>query len=134
MNSSFFTWLDILLQGAISEEIVAFNFNLYESNNSQQFDIQLVGSKTYSSYNDDWACNNDYSSGENLFAFYSPDWVSCLSAFADLIISYMRTGNNRQVLLSRKAVTFGFVDGDLFTVCENGVLTAPDSTFGPRDF
>ena len=115
-NTSFFTWLDDLLQKAIPSQIVAFNFNIYESSNAHQFDIQLVGAKYYSSSDDDWACSNDFSSGENLFAFYSPDWVSCLSEFAGQLTLYLQTGNERQVLMSRKAVAYGFVDGDLYTI------------------
>lgn len=65
-NTSFFRWLDSLLQIVIPPEIVALNFNIFESCNAHQFDVQLVGAKSYSNSNDDWACSNDFSSGENL--------------------------------------------------------------------
>ena len=127
-NTSFFRWLDSLLKIVIPPEIVAFNFNIYESCHAHQFDVQLVGAKSYSNSNDDWACSNDFSSGENLYAFHSHDWISCLSEFANQLTEYMQTGSERSVLLSRKAVTYGFVDGDLYTIYEGGKLISPNLT------
>lgn len=40
----------------------------------------------------------------------------------------MQTGSERSVLLSRKAVTYGFVDGDLYTIYVGGKLISPNLT------
>ena len=60
----FSNWLDgILSFNPFPANTMAVNFNLYEMDDS--FDVQLIGSSMYDEDNDDWACEETFSSEEN---------------------------------------------------------------------
>ena len=59
-------WLEKQLEERIPKEVIAFNFNLYECEAKNKFDVQLICCKKYDLENDDWACDPDYTSGEDL--------------------------------------------------------------------
>ena len=105
-------WLKKHLEGDIPESIVAFNFNLYECSDEKMYDVQLVGSSTYNIDNDDWACNTEFSTGEDVFTFSSNDWEAALDMFMIMIRDFMATNKNNR-LIDAEYVTAGFVDGDL---------------------
>lgn len=124
MTTEFITfshWLDSILSNCPPDEIVAFNFNLYECMEDGQFDIQLIGSAYYSDTNTDWACGTVFSSGENVFPIESEDWEKCLEKCEKLISEYIQHGEYAQILMYKKAVTVGFVDGDLNVVYKSKV-------------
>ena len=118
---AFSHWLDSILSNCLPDEIVAFNFNLYECMEDGKFDIQLIGSAYYSDANTDWACDIVFSSGENVFPIESEDWEKCLEKCEKLISEYIQHGEYAQILKYKRAVTVGFVDGDLNVVYENKV-------------
>ena len=70
----------------MSDDIVAFCFNLYESDNNCQFDVQLVGCSQFDSEEDDWACSAIFTTGENLFSFEASDWENALESFSQVLI------------------------------------------------
>lgn len=110
-------WLDSQI-GLVEDgsDIKAFNFNLYESSDSEtEFDVQIVGCPDYSADNPDWACETIFSSGENLYRFTADDWEAALEEFSALISDYLENCQNN-VLSLCPHITYGFVDGDLITV------------------
>ena len=116
MYNDFENWLDALLLGMDRTEDLAFNFNLYERNDSEHIDVQLTASEEYDPENDDWACRTCYSSEEDLFSFFADDWMSAMRIFRGLIAEYLNAGSNADLLKKGRAVTFCFVDGDLEAV------------------
>ena len=115
-------WLNSLLLNSIPNNIIAFNFNLYESETDKQYDVQLVGSSYYSIDDEDWACNTEYSSGEILFSFMSDEWEIALQDFINLLKKYLQLADMSNRLKQAEYITAGFVDGDLEIVSKNGFL------------
>lgn len=119
MVEKFKDWLDDILNNNDLTDIVAFNFNLYEEfseddeNENESFAIQLIGAPEYDPENPDWACNEKFTSGENLFMLTCADWEECLLIVKSWITEYINSGNYSEKLKQGIAVTVGFVDGDL---------------------
>lgn len=118
----FSAWLDTALSAEpLSEEIVAFNFNLYESSEDAEpplFEVQLIGAPSYDAEDSDWACEEIFSTGENLFTLSADDWEACLADVIELAEQYLAAGQYADLFRSKKALTVGFVDGDLEVVFE----------------
>lgn len=113
MANTFSEWLDSILKEFDSDEIIAFNFNLYENSEDGIYDVQLIGSTDYDPDDDDWACNEAFSSGEDIFSFAADDWEVALEECVGMVKSYLSSGSYRSKLLAAKAIAAGFVDGDL---------------------
>lgn len=116
MYNSFEKWLNSILKENSFEGVKAFNFNLYEDYNDDNivFTVQLIGASSYDADNPDWACEEVFSTGENLFQIPDCDsWEICLEIFQKLIEEFLEKSNYANVLLKSDAVTYGFVDGDL---------------------
>ena len=120
--TAFAAWLDAALgAGPLPEEIVAFNFNLYESSEDAEpplFDVQLIGAPSYDADDPDWACDEIYSTGENLFTLSAEDWEACLADVIGLVEQYLSDGQYADLFHAKQALTVGFVDGDLEVVFE----------------
>ena len=112
-------WIEKQLSGHIPSDVRAYNFNLYESEIDNQFDVQLIGCKEYDLDNDDWACNPDYSSGENFYHFTADGWEQALESFIVSVKEYLETCNLSNKLKAAKYITAGFVDGDLEVIVRN---------------
>ena len=106
-------WLEKQLEGQIPKEVIAFNFNLYECEAENQFDVQLIGCKKYDLENDDWACDPDYTSGEDLYHFFADGWETALKSFVALVKDYLRSCCTPNQFTSADCISAGFVDGDL---------------------
>ena len=123
MYNNFRDWLNDILQNNRFENVKAFNFNLYEDadeNDSPFFSVQLIGAPFYNPENDDWACNELYSSEENLFIIDNcEDWEDCLDIATKLIREYLYDEKCSVVLRLAEVVAVGFVDGDLEVVSYN---------------
>ena len=113
--SEFSAWLDEVLKEELPQGIAAFNFNLYEGEDA--FDIQLIGASRFDEADDDWACDEAFSSEEDVY--YLPresediEWQEGLSCAADLVDLYLDQGQYAGKLKAAQAVAIGFVDGDL---------------------
>lgn len=118
MNKKFSAWLDGILENTYFEEVKAFNFNLYETEDEHKFDIQIIGSPVYDKNDSDWACEEIFTSGENVFRVDAEDWITCLETSSELVQDYLRSGKFRNVLTKTLAVSVGFVDGDLSVLYE----------------
>lgn len=116
MYNSFSDWLDSVLAENTFAGVKAFNFNLYEDceNGNAVFSVQLIGAPAYDAEDSDWACEEIFSTGENLFYISDcDDWDECLQIFADLLEEYFEKGKYANKLKDSEAVAYGFVDGDL---------------------
>ena len=111
----FSAWLDQVLEGDLPEGIAAFNFNLYEGDDA--FDIQLIGAPRFEEDDDDWACEEAFSSEEDVY--YLPresedvEWQEGLACAVDMAETYLDQGKYAEKLKAAQAVAIGFVDGDL---------------------
>ncbi len=106
-------WLDaILSENPFPSNTMAINFNLYEMDDS--FDVQLIGSSMYDEDNDDWACEETFSSEENCLILPKitnlDDREIILEAVTVLIDEYLNSGKYSHILKQFVAVCIGFVD------------------------
>lgn len=121
MNEEFAVWLDNVLKGGLPEGGAAVNFNIYEDGDGD-WSIQFILSSEYDRENDDWACDELFSSEEDIFEFHLEDeWEKAQEKAVDLISDYLENGEYRNVLKSYSAVCTGFVDGAL-------LMLYPDNT------
>lgn len=111
----FAAWVDRVLDQHDLSPVVAYNFNLYE--HEDETAIQLVGATSYDPENEDWACNTYYSSGEDLFilphSLTGRDWQEALRFAIRLVEEYLRRSTVPPSLKTCRAITVGFVAGNL---------------------
>ncbi|WBW98370.1 hypothetical protein [Oceanirhabdus sp. W0125-5] len=118
-ESKFKYWVrQVITDKAISKDILAINFGLFESDNG--FSIYAIGSSEYDEEDFDWACNEDYvPSSKYLIVdderLNQMDW----NIFNDYIIDKLREFLKEESLNIRESInviTTGFDDGDLDVV------------------
>ena len=112
---TFENWLNKLFMRDIPHEVKAINFNLYEDDQNE-FDAQCIGSPEYDPDDSDWACNELFTTGEDLCHIKADDWESCLEIVINYVKEYLSSGAYANKLTNMVAVTVGFVDGDLEVV------------------
>lgn len=120
--TEFNKWVDrVLLDHPM--DVAAYNFNLYEHDRS--FAVQLIGAARFDRDDSSWACDEAFSSGEDLFEIpheiVGSDWQDGLATAKQLITNYVRLGAQREKLKSAQGVGVGFVDGDIDLVVASGV-------------
>ena len=115
LYKEFNAWVDHLLAKHASGSVVAYNFNLYE--HTDQFAIQLVGARSFDVTDQDWPCDELFSSGEDLFCLprniVGDSWQNGLEAAKSLVKNYLQDGTQAAFLKTSRAVGIGFVDGDI---------------------
>jgi hypothetical protein len=111
----FSKWLDSNLE-KLPSDVVAVNFNLYEGSN-QTYDIQLIGTDKFDEADEDWVCEEIFTTGEDVFFIPRTedieDWEDGLSFITKMIEEYLENGKYADVLHGLQAVGVGFVDGDI---------------------
>ena len=119
MYDDFAKWLDGILVGEMPGGIKAFNFNIYEEDDGS-WSLQLIGSSYYDPDNDDWACDELYSSEEDIYTWTEEsedaEWTDAQQTAVSMISDYLQNGEKKDVLLSSDSVCAGFVDGDLILI------------------
>lgn len=111
--SKFELWLDGALSRDITHDVVAFCFNLYQNSNSY-WTIELIGANSFDANNNDWACDEVFSTRDYPLTWHQDAKWSKISPLVQRYIKrYMKQGKNKQTLMGRKAIAVGFVDGDL---------------------
>ena len=114
-------WLDDIFIKKLPDNIIAFNFNLYEDEDNK-WSIELIGSDKYDPNNDDWACSEIFTTRNNPFVFsIVRDWNEILNEVKSIISIYLNTGKYNIILKSSNAISIGFVDGDLVYLYRKGV-------------
>lgn len=109
---SFEKWINSLLSD-IPDSAIAFNLNLYETDSQEIFEAQLVGCDQYDVYDEDWACNTIYSSGENIYEFTAQDWEDGLNKMIDEFKKYLSVSDADNKIKKAEYITVGFIDGNL---------------------
>ncbi|MCT8975293.1 hypothetical protein N4T77_01645 [Clostridium sp. CX1] len=111
----FSKWVDSNLQ-QLPSDVIAVNFNLYEGSN-QTYDIQLIGTDTFDEEDEDWVCEEIFTTGEDVFLIPRTDdienWEDGLSFITKMIEKYLQDGKLANVLQELQGVGVGFVDGDI---------------------
>ncbi len=119
LAARFKKWLDAAFSRRIPRKAVAFNFNLYEYEDS--FHVDLIGAPSYDPENSGWACNEVFVAREPIFRIPRSaeikTWRKALTVAVRLVRAYLRQdGPHSRRLKNSCAVTVGFVDGDLVVV------------------
>ena len=109
MKQNLIAWLTPHLQ-ALPAEAKALCLNLYESEDEGEFDAQLVACAAYDREDPDWACEDIFSTGEELFGFSSEDWEAALDLMLETMSEAIADGILPDAI---EYVAVGFVDGDL---------------------
>ena len=109
MKQELITWLTPHLQ-ALPAGAKALCLNLYESEEEGEFDVQLVACAAYDREDPDWACEDIFSTGEELFGFSSEDWEAALDLMLETMSEAIADGILPDAI---EYVAVGFVDGDL---------------------
>ena len=117
-DKDFFEWLESLLKNEWNSEIKAINFNLYEDTDNK-WSIELVGTFSFNKDNDDWACDEVFTTRDNPFVIErESDWKSMEIFFIGLVNEYLSFGKYARKLKEYQAIGIGFVDGDLHILYE----------------
>ena len=109
MKQELITWLTPHLQ-ALPAEAKALCINLYESEHEGEFDAQLVACAAYDREDPAWACEDIFSTGEELFGFSSEDWEAALDLMLETMSEAIAAGILPDAI---EYVAVGFVDRDL---------------------
>ena len=116
----FAQWLDNLLENNdMPAETKAFCFNLYEESETDHiYGIQLIAADHFDENDPDWACDEVWSSEEDIFTVDTSDeddtgWKHAQDLFTEMVNEYLESGSFSKILKSAEAVAIGFVDGEL---------------------
>ena len=112
--NNFTSWLNEILKNPLPENSKGINFYLYEEENQNTYGIQFVATKSFDLNDDDWACDDIFSSGENMYFFTNKNnWEQILKEIELNIKDYLDKENESTVLKNYEGIGLGFVDGDL---------------------
>jgi hypothetical protein len=115
LSVQFNTWVDRVMSEFGATPSVAYNFNLYE--HEEEFAIQLVGTSRFDPDDEDWACDETFSSGEDLFclphAVFGTEWRTALKVASSLVENYLQHGKYATLMKASRAVGAGFVSGEI---------------------
>lgn len=113
MYDRFAKWLDSVLVGGLPDEAAAVNFNIYEDS-GKHWSIQLIASSYFDKDDEDWAGDEVFTTGEDLFTWQQDvKWDDALKTAKQLIEQYLENGQHADALTKYEAVACGFVDGDI---------------------
>lgn len=115
----FVNWLDNILENNdMPDETVSFCFNLYEESvEDSVYAVQLVACEAFDENDPDWACEECWSSEEDIFCVElsdeeEKDWKAAQKLITGWVEAYLGNGKYADILTS-KPVGIGFVDGDV---------------------
>lgn len=116
---AFSAWLDDILESVeMPAETKAYCFNLYEESlEDSVYSVQLIAADKFDENDPDWACEECWSSEEDVFCVElsdekEKDWKAAESLIKALAGKYLNSGKHGGIL-REKPVGIGFVDGDL---------------------
>lgn len=117
--SEFVNWLDNILENNdMPDETISFCFNLYEESvEDSVYAVQLVACEAFDETDPDWACEECWSSEEDIFCVElsdeaEKDWKAAQKLITGWVEEYLGNGKYADILTS-KSVGIGFVDGDV---------------------
>lgn len=107
-------WIDDVIGSGLPDETVAVNFNLYEESEDNTWAVQFICADTFDEEDGDWACDEIFSSDENMYIWTETGgWEKALDTAASNIKEYLEKGQYAKDLKKFEAVGVGFVDGDI---------------------
>ena len=116
-HEEFSKWLNEMLKNPLPENAKGVNFNLYEENQQNTYGIQFVATGRFDLNDDDWACDEIFSSGENMYFFYDKnEWEFALKDVENNLKLYLEEGKFSSELKKCDGIGLGFVDGDLIII------------------
>ncbi len=116
MYDRFADWLDNVLAEGLPDEAAALNFNIYEES-GDGWSVQLIASSYFDEDDEDWACDEVFTTGEDVFRWEeNAKWSQILETVKKLISDYLENGSRSTVLKQYEAVACGFVDGDIHII------------------
>lgn len=114
MYEEFAKWLDAVLDENLPfEGAKGLCFNLYEEGDNE-WSVQLVAAERFDMDDDDWACDEVFSTGENLFIWNEEaSWEDIQSEASGWVMEYINYGKYVKELQSFEGLGIGFIDGDI---------------------
>ena len=124
--NGFSSWLDNAMSSGIPEESAAAYFCLYEEHGEHLWAVQLICTEGFDPDDDDWACYETFTTGEDLFRWDTDmEWEDAQDTAEKLIEKYLSEGKYRETLKTLHGVGVGFDDGDVTILYRNKNSTAP---------
>ena len=112
--NEFEKWIDDVVGDGLPDETVAVNFNLYEESEDNTWAVQFICADTFDDEDEDWACDEIFSSDENMYIWTEDGgWEKALDTASSNIRMYLEKGRYATKLKKFEAVGVGFVDGDI---------------------
>lgn len=119
MYEDFAKWLDAVLDSNMPIEGVAVNFNIYDEGDNE-WSIQLAMTGSYNEDDDEWACDEVFTSEEDIYTWSQESyWEEIMNISCVMISDYLQKGKYAEALKGYKAVTCGFIDEDIETIYKN---------------
>lgn len=108
-------WLNKQTANSMPETTQAFCFNLYEeSAEESEYSVQLVACDKFDKDDSDWACEEVWSSEEDIFCIgLSDEENKDRDAAQTLIKSWIEEYIKTRGVLKSNPVAVGFIDGEL---------------------
>lgn len=113
--NDFQKWLDNALSKQVPENVIAFNFNLYEDLN-KIWSVELVGTENFNLEDEDWACYevSDFDTRNNPLKWKNDiHYKKVPETVIPFIKRYLEEGNYSSVLKAAEGVGIGFVSGNI---------------------
>ena len=110
------SWIDGLALEQVSDDVIAFCFNLYDGCNDEDWSMELIGTDSFDADDSDWACGevSDFGSRDGELKWKkNTNWESVQMEMAAVLSQYLHKGKFAGVLKEKAAVAVGFTDGDL---------------------
>ena len=111
----FTKWIYDAVKDGVPENVAAYCFNLYESAENGRYYIQLVASPSFDEDDPDWACDECFTTGENVFSIEAGGYEEALEKFSAMIEKPV-SQCELPACFTGKRIAYGFVDGDLYIV------------------
>ena len=116
MYEEFEKWLNRILDENLPLEAVGINFDIYEETDSS-WSIQLVATERFDPEDEDWVCDEVFTTGEDLYSWQQEDgWETILELAKEWVQKYLEQGKYSESLKGYEGVGVGFVDGDVWVM------------------
>ena len=111
----FAKWIYDAVKDGVPENVAAYCFNLYERDEDGLFDVQLIASPSFDENDPDWACDECFTTGENVFVIEADGYEAALETFSSMI-GKLVSECELPACFTGKRIAYGFVDGDLYII------------------
>jgi shikimate kinase len=113
MYNSFEQWLNTTLENDATKDTVALVFNLFHDGDNQ-WSIELVGTNSFNSSGEDWACDEAFCNRDNPFTWVENAQLNdILIEINNILKKYLINGKYAKFIQQYQGIAFGFIDGDL---------------------